>query len=327
MNLRHDHAGPSGPLLPVAFLLFAAAGPLSAQGLPAWRPVNPAIASRSTLGFEPVAPVDRGWHAAVAFDYGNVLEAQTRTTADYILDAELARFEVSVGHGFGRWFVSGSLPVASAQAGGLDPFITWWHGVFGFEEARRDERANNLYEYFIEFPNDARVTRPAGGLGLGDLRLTVGVHHTTNVQTVLIASLPTGSRPDGWGLDAPSLGVTTTWRSYLVPDRLTYEGSAGLAHTARSGDLASYQRTVFASGSSGFRLRFLGQQWAYANVLFHTGAWRNTTLPALDNPDLSLDFGFLLKPGNGPEIVAGMVEDLYPYGPAVDLVFRLGVRW
>jgi len=307
--------------------LTSAADPAASQGLPAWRPVNPAIASRSALGFEPVVPADRGWHAAVRLDYGNVLEVQNRSAADYVLDAELARVELTVRRGLGRWFVSGALPVESAQAGGLDPFIDWWHGVFGFNEATRDERPHNVYEYFIQFPNSARISPDAGGLGLGDLRLAAGYHHTGHWQTVLLATLPTNSRPGGWGLDRPALGVTTTWRAPLVPDRLTWEGSAGLGVTPRAGDLATYQRTVFASASSGFRLRFLGQQAIYANALFHSGTWRGTSLPALDNPDLSLDFGFLLKPGHGPEILAGMVEDLYPWGPAVDLVLRLGARW
>jgi hypothetical protein len=81
------------------------------------------------------------------------------------------------------------------------------------------------------------------------------------------------------------------------------------------------------SASAGLRLRVIGQQSIYGNLMFHSAGWQNTTLPALDNPDLSLDFGFLLKPGNGPELVLGVVEDPYPFGPAVDLVLRLGVRW
>ena len=81
------------------------------------------------------------------------------------------------------------------------------------------------------------------------------------------------------------------------------------------------------NGSSGFRLRLIGQQAIYGNLILHSAAWKNTTLPALDKLDVSLDFGFLLKPGNGPEIILGMVEDPYAFGPAVDMVLRAGMRW
>jgi len=81
------------------------------------------------------------------------------------------------------------------------------------------------------------------------------------------------------------------------------------------------------NASAGLRLRVIGQQSVYGNFMVHSAAWRNTTLPALDGADVSLDFGFLLKPGNGPEIILGMVEDPYAFGPAVDMVLRAGVRW
>jgi hypothetical protein len=48
----------------------------------------------------------------------------------------------------------------------------------------------------------------------------------------------------------------------------------------------------------------------------------------MDAGDVSLDAGLLLRPSDGgPELVAGVVEDVYSVGPAVDLVIRLGVRW
>jgi len=316
--------------MPVACLLLLLAGScaLDAQSLPAWRPISPIMASRSALGFQPVLPAAAGWHGAFQFDYGNVLESQTRPGADVVLDGELMRVELTLSRSIGRWFVQGALPVESAQRGKLDGFINWWHGVFGFDEAVREARPEGLYEYLISLPGQGAMSRDQGGLALGDLRLSAGFRHSPSWQTALVVALPTNGRPEGWGLETVALGVTTAARADLAKDRLLWEGSLGAGYTPATGTLAAYQRTAFVSASSGLRLRVIGQQAVYANLMFHSSAWHDTTLPALDNQDLSLEFGFLLKPGTGgPEILAGMVEDPYPFGPAVDLVLRLGVRW
>lgn len=298
-----------------------------AQWLPAYRPISPIMASRSALGFQPIVATDSGWHGSFQLDYGNVLEQQTRANADLVLDGELMRAELLIGRSFGRWFAQGAVPVESAQRGGLDGFINWWHGVFGFDEAVREARPEGIYEYLIALSGNDSLFREQGGLALGDVRLTAGFHHSPGWQTALVVSLPTNGRPDGWGLQTVAVGVTTTGRAELANNRLFFEGSLGFGYTPTSGDLSEYQRTTFANGSAGLRLRVIGQQSVYTNLMLHSAAWRNTTLPALDNADVSLDFGFLLKPGNGPEIILGMVEDPYPFGPAVDLVLRAGVRW
>jgi hypothetical protein len=158
--------------------------------------------------------------------------------------------------------------------------------------------------------------------------LSAGYKHKPNWQTTFVAAFPTNTRQGGWGLETIAVGLETAARVELIQNRLQLEGSAGLGYTPRAGGLARWQQPWVASATTGARLRFWGLQSIYTNFLFHTGPWQSTTLSALGGPDFSLDFGFLLKPGeDGPEILAGMVEDLYPYGPAVDLTLRVGVRW
>jgi hypothetical protein len=62
----------------------------------------------------------------------------------------------------------------------------------------------------------------------------------------------------------------------------------------------------------------------YANLFYHSPYYQNTTLPALDGRDLSLDFGWILAERGGSEWRVGLTEDLEPGGPGVDLVLRLG---
>jgi hypothetical protein len=43
--------------------------------------------------------------------------------------------------------------------------------------------------------------------------------------------------------------------------------------------------------------------------------------------DFDLDFGYILRSKGGHEFRLGMTEDIYPSGPAIDLIFRFGYNW
>jgi hypothetical protein len=123
-----------------------------------------------------------------------------------------------------------------------------------------------------------------------------------------------------------SINAVTTLRAPFA-SRLVYEGSVGLGYTPTNGPLADFQREVFFAATSGLRFRFWGRQSLFANLLYHSPYYENTTLPALDRKELSLDFGWILASRSGREWRLGMVEDLEPSGPGIDLVFRLGASF
>jgi hypothetical protein len=330
MPLERPATTPHRRLAPImAAILAVLPSAALGQGLPAWRPMNPVLAARSALGFEPLTPAGRGWQVGLQLDHANILEFQTRALGELLLDAEVTRADLRVGRSLGRrWFVAGVVPFEGVEDGFLDPFVDWWHGLIGFREARRAERPRNSFEYDLKLPDGSTIVRARSGLRLGDVRATVGYRLAPAWQAAVTVALPTGPGADGYGLDAVGVGLSTTYRSRVLSDRLTYEGSAGVGYTPKGGELSRWQRTWFASATSGLRLRVVGQQSVYANLLYHSPGYSRTTLPSLDGADFSIDSGFLLRPGaGGPEIVAGLVEDLYTFGPAVDLVFRLGVRW
>ena len=141
---------------------------------------------------------------------------------------------------------------------------------------------------------------------------------------MLSLTLPTSTAPAGYGRGVPAAGVVTTVH-LPVARPLVYEGSLGLGATPAYGALAPFQRTTFLSASSGARWRFWGRQSLYANLIYHSPYYHDTTIPALDRRELSLDFGWILATRAGREWRLGLTEDLEPGGPAVDLVFRLGV--
>lgn len=325
-HLGEEHRGHHRALMVLLAVLVAPA-PATGQGLPALRPVNPVMSSRSILGFEPLVVATAGWSVALGVDHGNVREVQDRPGESLLVDGEFTRVELGITRVVGaRGFVIARIPVERSGAGFLDGFVDWWHEVFALEKIVNDTRPNDVYAYRVRSPDGEVRDWEAGRLALGDLRLGAGFRHRPDWQTVLTVALPTSGRPEGYRLGTAALAVTTTAGAQLRTDRLRWEGSAGVGYTPAAGPLRAWQREWFGLLSSGVRWRVVGQQAVYANVLLQSGPLRDTQLSMLGGEDLTLDFGFLLRPAHGPEILVAMTEDLYPGGPSPDFVFRLGVR-
>jgi hypothetical protein len=119
------------------------------------------------------------------------------------------------------------------------------------------------------------------------------------------------------------LGLLNTLRHGLRPG-LLYEGSLNLGFTPADGKLPEGERELFLAVTSGLRFKVWGRQSLYGNLFYHSPYYYDTTLPALDLRELSLDFGWILETGKGGEWRIGLTEDLEPGGPGIDLVLRFG---
>ena len=78
------------PLLLLLALLLAAVQPVpaSAQGLPAYAPINPVAAGRSPLSFEPFRPYRPGrWGVTADLSYASTIESNFLPAATYLLDS------------------------------------------------------------------------------------------------------------------------------------------------------------------------------------------------------------------------------------------------
>ncbi|HSB54806.1 MAG TPA: hypothetical protein VLD58_10635, partial [Gemmatimonadales bacterium] len=144
--------------------------------------------------------------------------------------------------------------------------------------------------------------------------------------TVVSATLPTGTGPEGYGRGTASVNAVTMLRSDFGK-RFTYEGSLGFGVTPTHGRLAEFQRSAFVLIAQGLRGRVAGPLALYANVIWHSTVYRNIGTSELDAADLTTDVGGFLKFRGLPEIILGLTEDLKPSSPAIDLSFRVGARW
>ncbi len=311
----------------LVLLVLTLVAPRSAcsQGLPEFAPVNPVSSARSGLYFQPFRnPAPHRWTTAIALDYASIIEYNRLPQADYVLDAEVMRFSVELARDLTpHTFIAVGTTMEGAYAGFMDGFLNLYHGLLGIRIREREQRPLNQFLYTITLPDGTGMNRARSDLFLQDLRVGLGIRHTPRFQSLISLTLPTSTGPDGYGKGVISVGALNTFRAPL--NRwVVYEGSVGLGFTPTHGSLQRSQRETFATASSGLRARVWGRQSLFANVFYHSPYYHDTTLPALDRRELSLDFGWILQTHRGGEWRVGMTEDLEPGGPAVDLVFRFG---
>ena len=314
-------------LLAIGYWMFAAPAGLSAQSLPPYAPLNPVAASRSGLSSQPYLDPGRRWHVTFQLDYGSLIEYATGGNISYVLDAEVLRTQVSVARNLGKeGFVLAEGSFNGAYAGFLDGFLDWYHNFFGFHVKARELRPKNAFAYDIEFASGRNYHyRPSSGF-LGDLRVGAGLRHSGRWQSTVSLTLPTSSSPAGYRRGKISVNAVTTLRSEPTK-RFIYEGTLGVGYTPTHGDLADLEHTTFLMVTQGGRVRVSGPLHAYANLIYHSAYYHDTGTFQLDNRELTIDLGGMLRFKRGPEWIFGLTEDLEPSGPAVDVVFRLGARW
>jgi len=284
--------------------------------------------SRSGLYFQPYRDAAPGrWTAEFALDYASMVEYNRLTTADYVLDSEIMRASLQLGRDLGsNTFAMLDVSVGGAYAGFMDGFLDWYHGLLGIKVSERQKRPRDQFLYLVQPASGTVIQRSPASFFLNDARLLLGLRYSPLVQSALSLTLPTSTAPDGYGRGVPSFGLLNTVRA-PVGQNLLYEGSLGVGMTPRHGDLSAYQQEVFATVSSGLRIRLWGRQSVYGNVFYHSPYYHDTALPALDLRELSFDFGWIVGGQRGREWRLGLTEDLEPAGPGVDLVFRLGRKF
>ena len=312
------------------FALWCAASPASGQSLPLLHSVKPVAESRSGLYVQPTVPAGPGWRVAIGLDYASMVELGLRySLADtsYLLDAETLRLNVSATRDIGaRTFVLAEASGGGSYGGFLDGFLNWYHGLFGISFPEREQRPAGSFAYRYKFADNRLVQFEDRPLYLGDMRFGIGRRVGRGVQSVLSVTLPTHTAGAGYGRGVPSVSMLNTFRTRVTP-RLVLESSGNIGWTPRHGVLSSVQEALFVLGTAGFRWRTIGSVWSFGNLYLHSPYYSGTQAGQLDNWELTVDFGWIVRSVRGREFRFGVTEDLRPGGPAIDTNFRLGVSW
>src|SRR5690606_33954373 len=116
---------------PQLLLALLAPAAVAAQDLPAYVPINPVLASRSAIYFQPIVSPADGWRTSITVDYSNAIERTMEPgLRQYLFDADLMQVDFWLRRDLSRdWFLVGNVAVRSAHDGFLDSFLNWYHDV------------------------------------------------------------------------------------------------------------------------------------------------------------------------------------------------------
>ncbi len=312
-------------LLGAACVLGAAPAtePSTFPGPPLFAPLNPLETSRSVLFAAPNLMPEGRWGFQLQLDYGSAVELFASPRNSIILDAELGRLAATVVAKLdGATFLLVRGGVQGSYAGFLDRPLDAYHRILGIAYAARRSRPRNHFNYGVDLGGRVTNFRPVD-LALSDTLVGLG-RQVGPVQLLAVLGVPTATAT-GYGAATVQGGLLATAQA-RVWTRLLLEVSAGVGATPRAGALAEVERLVFFSGSLGLRLRLSDRNFLYGTLFAQSPLYHHTNLPALDDLDLSADFGWLFRTRGGWEISAGVTEDALPAGPAIDAIFRFGLR-
>lgn len=302
------------------------------QDIPPYVPATPLLGSRSALYAQPFVSSAPGTRFRFVADYYNAVEVSRSTEAvprQYVFDAEVLQADFWITRDVSRRvFVLANVPIRGGYDGGLDGFLNWYHKVIGLSVPARDQLPKDIYNWSFTLP-DTSVVRSRPGTFIGDLRAGVGIR-LGRAQVIASVTLPTatlGSGSDGWTRHVPGTSLAVVGQLVRTP-RVVIDASASVGYTPTQGVLAKYQLSTFAGGLLSGRWRFIGQQSMFASFWGQSSNWKNTGFTSVDDPEVSMDFGFLLHvKRHWPELQLSMTQDLLPKGPALDVGFTVGLRW
>src|ERR1019366_3832183 len=289
----------------------------AAQDIPPYVPANPILESRSALYAQPFISAGPGMQWRFVTDYYNAVEVSQSPglLRQYIFDAEVLQGDLwAIRDVPRRVFVLADIPIRGGYSGFLDGFLIWYHHLLGLSVPARNQLPQNVFQWSFPLP-DSNTQRPEAGTFIGDLRAGVGIRFG-HAQLVASATLPTGTvSQDGWTRHVVGTSIALTGE-VLRNSRIMLDVSASAGYTPTQGVLAKYQLSTFASGLVTGRWRFAGQQAVFSTVWIQSSNWKNTGFDSVDLPEISMDFGFLLRiKHRWPELQLGMTQDLLPKGP------------
>lgn len=189
------------------------------------------------------SPAGQAWlHSATpsTMDLGSLAATARANPAAtyYVADVETTRLNLLYTQPVGpRGMFEVELPVKMHSSGFMDPLISSWHSLFGFDPADRDHSPDNVEQVFYAHGTNALSFTNQRGPGLGDLTFRGmyqmwPVSHGWPAASVSAAlKLPTGCAGNLMGSGGVDVGagVHLTHQAGFA----TLYGTAGLNHHSR----------------------------------------------------------------------------------------------
>lgn len=129
----------------------------------------------------------------------------------------------------GNLELGAELPFLSLNSGFLDAPLDAYHSAFGFPDYGRSNRPDNDFLYSVKKNGTAIISGKGGGVGPGDLRLTIkrAISEDPAVSLMATIELPSGDAGEGYGNGSLDAGALVLLDKRLG-ERFTLYGNAGI---------------------------------------------------------------------------------------------------
>ncbi|MDA8084476.1 MAG: DUF3187 family protein [Nitrospiraceae bacterium] len=140
---------------------------------------------------------------SASFSYSSVFMAKNSAAWDVLIDLEMATLDLQYRKIVAEGLELGlRVPLVNFNSGFMDSFVNDFHRTFGFGNYGRDFRPLNEFAYEVRHNGLLTIKGKAGGIGLGDIRLSAKkmlLSADPAVSVVAGVELPTGDARSGYG--------------------------------------------------------------------------------------------------------------------------------
>ena len=268
----------------------------------------------------------RDYRLVFNFDYSNTIIDRSNDRESLALDMEHLSTEIRVQAGLGKGFELGVwFPFYVMYGGFLDPFISSYHGAFGFPNEVRGRTPDNLFQYRYEVGDSPALERNKGSFAIGDITFSAKkalLENDKNAVALRAAvKLPSGSAEKLTGSGKADFGIG------LAASRVgkRFGGYFNINYQFL-GKPESLDTKNYLSIMAAF-------DWRFRNTLVAVFQYEvqqsflKSQLPLLARPAHQLVLGLRWRPSDRFQYEWRLAEDISEAGPDITVAFEWTIHW
>lgn len=246
------------------------------------------------------APVENSF--SIGLSYSSVFVEETSQDWSVGLDMEITELEFNFRKDITHLFEMGvDIPVISFNSGFMDGFLESYHDIFGFPDYGRSRRPKNDFLYELRKEGKTVVKGEHGGIGLGDIRLSLKrqlLSEDPVVSVMAEVELPTGSASKGYGSGGIDTGVRILIDKQMGEHFRAY-GNAGIIFPGKLDADKEISLKTFFSGGAGIEATYWNHLSFIVQTTLQGSPFPETDIHEIDDTAVLISVGGRYSAGSG----------------------------
>jgi hypothetical protein len=251
------------------------------------------------LSLDP-ASVENSFSAGLSHSSVFVTESSPDWSA--ALDMEITQLDLRYRRNIPDLFEIGiDVPILSFNSGFMDGFLESYHDTFGFPDYGRSSRPDNEFLYELRKEGKKVVIGENGGIGLGDIRLSLKKQLLSRDPVVSVMAeigLPTGSASKGYGSGGIDTGARMLIDKQLGGHFRAY-GNAGITFPGKLNASEEISLRTFYHGGAGIEAAYWKNMSFLLQVTLQSSPFPETGIREIDDTAVLISLGGRYSAGSG----------------------------